>query len=376
MPERKTSVSIDGDRWLINGAPTYAGREFRGQSIEGLLLNSRMVNAIFDDDNPHTRSLWRYPDTGEWDAERNTSEFVAMLPEYRARGLIAFTVNLQGGAPCGYYRQEQFREHIRKIGMSVADEKLWTGVPGPDSQPWHNSAFDAEGGLKRPYMDRLSKILDEADALGMVAIVGLFYQGQDERLKDEKAVRRAVDNACGWLLGQGYTNAVVEINNECNTRYEHEILQPQRVHELIEQARGVTHGGRRLLVSTSYGGRRVPDDSVAKAADFILMHGNGVTDPNRIVEMVEQARALPGYTTKPVLFNEDDHYDFDRTLNNFSVALSKHAGWGYFDPGAGAGGSAAFGNYQDGFQIVPVNWGINTPRKRAFFEFLKEVTGA
>ena len=211
----------------------------------------------------------------------------------------------------------------------------------------------------------------------MVVILGLFYFGQDERLRNEHAVKRAVDEACGWLLDQGYTNVIIEINNECNVqRYEHEILQPHRVHELIQQAKGITRNGRRLLVSTSYGGRRVPDDSVAAVADFLLMHGNGVTDPNRIAEMVGEARALPSYKPMPILFNEDDHFNFDQPSNNFTVALSRYAGWGYFDPGEGAGGSAAFGDYSEGYQLVPTNWAINTPRKRAFFDLLKEVTGA
>ncbi len=51
------------------------------------------------------------------------------------------------------------------------------------------------------------------------------------------------------------------------------------------------------------------------------------------------------------------------------------AGWGFFDPGAGAGGGAAFGDYENGYQNPPVNWGINTPRKRGFFEFLGSVAG-
>ncbi len=159
-------------------------------------------------------------------------------------------------------------------------------------------------------------------------------------------------------------------------RYEHEILQPQRVHELIERAKGVTREGRRLLVGTSYGGRRVPDDSVCAVSDFLLMHGNGVTDPSQIGEMVDQARALPSYRPMPVLFIEDDHFDFDKPSNNFTVALSRFTSWGYFDPGQGAGGGAAAGDYAEGFQNVPVNWTINTPRKRGFFDLLRDVTGA
>src|SRR5687767_9286271 len=52
---RKTVVSIHGDAFHINGQPTYAGRTWQGKRIEGLLLNSRMVQGIFDDLNPMTR---------------------------------------------------------------------------------------------------------------------------------------------------------------------------------------------------------------------------------------------------------------------------------------------------------------------------------
>ncbi|HAL47822.1 MAG: hypothetical protein FI707_08575 [SAR202 cluster bacterium] len=371
-----TRVAIDGDSWMINGKPTYEGRTYRDWKIEGLLLNSRMANALFDDTNEVTRSLWRYPDSGDWDPDRNTSEFVAMLPEYREQGLLAVTVNLQGAAPFGYYRLPEFREYLRSLGVDRPDGEIWSGLPSPESQPWHNSAFDADGALTQPHLDRLTTVLGCADELGMVVILGLFYFGQDERLRDEAAVCRAVDETCGWLLDGGHTNVVIEINNECNVqRYEHEILQPDRVHELIERAKAITKDGRRLLAGTSYGGRRVPDDSVCAVSDFLLMHGNGVTDPNRMAEMVDQARALPSYTPMPVLFIEDDHFEFDKPLNNFAVALSRYASWGYFDPGEGAGGAAASGDYEEGYQNVPVNWSINTPRKRAFFDMVREVSG-
>jgi hypothetical protein len=31
----KTTVDVDGDRFLIDGCPTYPGRYFRGHRIEG-----------------------------------------------------------------------------------------------------------------------------------------------------------------------------------------------------------------------------------------------------------------------------------------------------------------------------------------------------
>jgi len=82
--------------------------------------------------------------------------------------------------------------------------------------------------------------------------------------------------------------------------------------------------------------------------------------------MVAKARALPAYRPMPILFNEDDHFEFEKPLNNFTAALSVYASWGYFDPGQS--------NYIDGYQCPPVNWGINTDRKRAFFRLVREVT--
>ncbi|HMO26254.1 MAG TPA: hypothetical protein PKB10_08290, partial [Tepidisphaeraceae bacterium] len=85
----QTCLDIDGVDFLINGRPTYEGVEWAGRRIEGLLLNSRMVQAIFDDEHPETRSCWAYLDTGQWDPDRNTREFCDMLPVYRRHGLLA-----------------------------------------------------------------------------------------------------------------------------------------------------------------------------------------------------------------------------------------------------------------------------------------------
>jgi len=162
----------------------------------------------------------------------------------------------------------------------------------------------------------------------------------------------------------------VEVNNECDVRYNHPILQPERVHELIERVARTSHNGRRLLVSTSYGGGKIPRENVVRVSDFLLLHGNGVSKPARIAEMVRQTRAVPGYSAKPILFNEDDHFDFDETENNFTAALSEYASWGYFDFRMKGEGIA------DGYQSVPVQWGLTSDRKRAFFRLLSEITGS
>ena len=80
-----TEISISGDAFFIDGVITYPGVSYQGRRIEGLLLNTRMVQGIFDDLNPETRHLWAYPDGSEWDANRNTAEFIAAMPAWAAR---------------------------------------------------------------------------------------------------------------------------------------------------------------------------------------------------------------------------------------------------------------------------------------------------
>jgi hypothetical protein len=340
--KRQTVVSIERNRFLINGKLTYAGRSWKGHRIEGLLFNARLVQGIFDDRNPDTIKRWAYPDTRKWDAERNTREFIAAMPTWHKHGLLAFTLNLQGGSPEGYSR----------------------------IQPWHNSAIEADGSLRKDYLGRLERILNRADELGMVVILGIFYFGQDERLKDEEAIKRAVDNAVTWILDRGYTNILIEINNECNVRYDHAILKPARVHELIDRVKTIKRDGRRLLVSTSYGGGVVPGGKVVQSSDYLLLHGNGLHKPEQMTEQIKKTRNMPEYHPVPLLYNEDDHFDFDKPRYNMLAAIEQYVSWGYFDFRMKGEG------FSDGYQSPPVDWGISSPRKKAFFGKLAEVTGA
>jgi hypothetical protein len=338
----KTKVSIVGEDFHINGIPTYAGREWNGHRIEGLLLNSRMVQGVFDDLNPETVSRWAYPDTKIWDAERNVSEFIAAMPLWKEKGLLAVTVNFQGGSPEGYSKV----------------------------QTWLTGAFESDGRLRPAFAQRMKRILDAADELGMVIILGYFYFGQDQNLADEAAVVRATDEATQWLLVGGWQNVLVEVNNECDVKaYDHDVLRPARVHELIERVKSQQKDGKRLLVGTSYGGRGIPKENVVRASDFLLVHGNGVKDPAVITQMIEQTRNVPGYRPMPILFNEDDHEQFDQPNNNFVAALAEHVSWGWFD--YRRQGEAL----NEGYQSPPVDWGIHSERKKSFFSFLSQVTG-
>ena len=124
----------------------------------------------------------------------------------------------------------------------------------------------------------------------------------------------------------------------------------------------------RLLTGTSYGGNGIPESNVVKTSQFLLIHGNGVKDPKRIAEMVRLTRAVEGWRPMPILFSEDDHFNFYKSENNMMSAISEYASWGYFDPGAS--------DYSGGYQCPPVDWGINSERKKAFFNLPRQVTGS
>ncbi len=335
-----TKVSIKGREWHVNGKPLHEGQMWGQSSMQGLLMNSRMVQGIFYDLNPETRPQWRYPD-GNWDPQRNTDEFCAAMADWRAHGLDAFTLNLQGGSPEGY----------------------------SESQPWHNSALQSHGALRADYMPRLTQILNRADELGMVVILGILYFGQDQRLTDETDVKRAVTETVDFVLDGGWKNVVLEIANEADLpHYSHPIIQEDRVHELIELAKEFADG--RLLTGVSMKGGGIPPAQVIAASDFILLHGNGVEGSAKLAEMVRTVEASPTYRGQPIVFNEDDHFDFAADDCHMKTAVRAGAGWGYFDYRMKDEG------YDEGYQSLPVNWGISSERKRGFFNLLKEMTGA
>ena len=338
----QTVVEIKGDQFFINGKPTYEGRYWQGHKVEGLLINSRMVQGVFDDINPTPIPSFAYPDTKKWDAKRNNREFVAAMQEWNSYGLNSFTLNMQGGSPVGYGAVKCL-----------------------------NPGFNPDGSLMKPYMKRIGNILKKADQLQMVVILGIFYFGQDQNITDEAAVKNAVRNLINWLFDKKYRNVIIEIANETNPKsYDHPILRPDRIHELIDLVKSMNQNGNRYLVGTSFSGLTVPTANVVKSSDFLLIHGNGAKDPKQIQKLIDDTKKVDGYRLMPVVNNEDDHFDFDKETNNFTVSIKNYCSWGYFDfrfPGET--------DIKEGYQTVPVDWGINSDRKKAFFNKVKEITG-
>jgi hypothetical protein len=267
----RTRVALEGSRFTINGAVTS-----RGEPSEGMLMNVRMVNSVFEDTNRPS-----------FDPNGNTTEFVNRMQEYVSLGVRGFTVSLQGGYP-GY-------EGAR------------------------NSAFNASGGLSTGYMARVARVIERADGLGAVIILSLYYQRQDQLLKDERAVRAGVVNAVNWVRNRGYRNVILEVANEYgHAGFKHAILRSDAgVASLIRLAQD-RHPGLLVSASSIRNGRTT--SQVASAADLILVHFNAVA----LSDIPARVRAIrESYPGKPIVCNEDG-----RTGSAAAAAASASVGAG------------------------------------------------
>jgi len=248
----QTRVAVVGGRWHVNGQVTYPGAQ-----AEGLLMNVRMVNAVFEDANRK-----------DFAPEANTARFLAAIPDYAAHGVRAFTIGLQGGFP---------------------------GYEGAV-----NSGLAPDGSLRPAYLDRTARVIEACDRQGIVVILGCYYQRQDQILRDETAVRDGTANAARWVRTRGYTNVLLEIANEFPHRgFDHVVLRSAEGEaSLIELARRAAPG---LLTSTSGIGDGKLAEPAAQASDFLLIHFNGVP----VAEIPGRIAALKRYG-KPIVCNEDD----------------------------------------------------------------------
>jgi hypothetical protein len=270
----RTRVAIKDNRWLINGRPTYASTR-----SEGLLLNVRMVNAVFEDR--------RRPD---FDPDANADRFLAKLPEYVAHGVRAFTISLQGGMP---------------------------GYEGAV-----NSAFRADGSLDEKYLKRVGRVIEACDRQGAVVILSCFYQRQDQVLKDEDAVRAGVTNVARWLKKRGFTNVVLEIANEYgHGGFDHKLLRSAEGQ--VELLRLAKAAAPELLVSTSSLGDGRIDAAVARASDFVLIHFNGVK-----LDLIGDRIAALRKFGKPIVCNEDDKIG-ESGVRAAELCVANRASWGF-----------------------------------------------
>ena len=339
-----TKISIKGENFYVNDKTTYPLTPYK--NVEGLLFNSRMIQGIFDDSNQSTVYLWKYPDTKKWDPDRNVDEFVGNLSLYKSKQLLSFTVGLQGGNPFGFGNNEP------------------SNITG---QPWIVSAFDFKTGeLNNKWMSRLSKVLAEADKLGMIPIINFFYPAQVKRFVSNDIIIDAIKNMVQWLLNTGYENIMIDVMNECQSQTQGPLNPNNGTYGMVETIAMIQNmSNGKLIVSSSLSAKEpVPPDPFIKQCDMVMFHADGLND-QQVANTIKQIRASDAYKAnpKPIVINEDNHSDFNSSNSNFATAVNGHTSWGYFGDCPKEGG-----DYKDGYQCPPVAWNINTDKKTGFFE--------
>ena len=273
-----TRIELDDKSWKINGELTY-----KGSWAEGLLLNVSMVNSTFEDRNPKTRPPG-------FDPDKNTEKFIARIPEYVSHGVLAFTLNLQGGSP----------------GYSGA----------------LNSAFEPDGELRPQSLKRVERVVEACDRAGAGVILGCFHHEQDQVLEDAAAVMRAVAATASWIKKKRYTNVLLEIANEYpGPDFDHEVIQSiDGIRPLILLARQTPPG---LLVSASGTGNGRSNHLVGMEADFILIHLDRVEEDD-ILRRVAAADKI----SKAIVCNRDARTG-EEGASALEATVNALASWGY-----------------------------------------------
>ena len=368
MYQAKTDLTSEEARFAINGGPTYQGIK----ALEGLLFNIRTVNATFDDtlgvvdwwDDDGSQDGNDHAAYGKWvspkSAFENTERYIACLAEYRAHGILAVNLDLQGGHPLND------KPWIQE-GSGSAGRR-----PNGHRDFYHNSGFGADGQIDPLYAQRISAIVEACDRLGMAVILQLFYFGQDTALPDEDAVRVAADSATDYVCNNGYRNVIIEIANEVmEGHYHHDILKPGRVTELIHRVRerAWRRHGQRLLVTTSEAAllnqRQWTEeqiDLVFSASDLVVIHGGDnietgrVGDASELAAKVERIRSSAWYQAnpRPIITNESQGQQAFEAMVRRGVS---------------------FGLHSSSFQTMfPPKWGVWDNDTRWFFERVRELT--
>lgn len=289
----KTVLEIDKTRFKINGKLTYSEIKGVKENALGLLMNARFIQGIFDDKTGRER----YARFGRdhFCPDENTKELIAALPEWYRYGLRAITVGFQGGGPC----------------FTINNFTI-------ENNPYSEDGTEIDG----EYLRRMKSIIDAADEIGMVVIVSLFYATQVRFLRDNGAIRSIVTKVSEWIRDNGFTNVIVEINNEHNDK---NYLKCPILHEGsgVAELIGIV---KSIIPNTpvgcsGFGGNY--DETIGEASSVVIIHGNGLTRQHlyKLIKRVKESQ--PG---KPIVINEDS-----QAIGQMDVTYREGVSWGYYN---------------------------------------------
>jgi hypothetical protein len=242
----QTTVSVQGSQILVNGTPST-------------LFGFRVASAAMRDD---------------W-----TDELISQLDTWRDHGVNSFIVWLQGSS--GGYTPVFTRD-----GKIDHDSSEITSIVGFGDDEQHTSNGTTTGAQ---VIERTRRIVQAADARGMVAIVGLFYRSAAEHESGDTLAAAARTAATAL---KDYSNVIFNVYNEPD-----DSNSIESEHSLEKYLKAVKEGAPGRLVGTG----TVETDESADIADMddvdVLMHDAGATGDEAIGAFDE----LANRTDKPII---------------------------------------------------------------------------
>ncbi len=181
--------------------------------------------------------LWGIRTASATENEVSTQHLIAQLEDYKSYGVNSIAVYFMGSNGGAY-------------------------------DPFNEEGTD----IDRNHLRRMKEIIDAAERMKMVVIVGIFYQNvprEKIRLKDWQACKNAVCTVAQWLKKQKYGNVILNIANEQNSAGHigkpwEKVRDPEYLLSLCYSIKKITPG---LIVGA--GGYDIEKNKIIGISDYI-----------------------------------------------------------------------------------------------------------
>ena len=177
--------------------------------------------------NGNAFDMWGIRVANALENDRTAFDLIANMDAYKKYGINTLAVFLMGG----WSGSANPFECDGSINAKLRGSLTYMGRGDCEEYMYHNQ-----------YLDRLSAIVEEADARDMVVNVGIFYQMRINQLSGGDAIRSAVRNVAKWLKAKEYKNIFMDLVNE----YAHNGFKHRNLCYGMKY-RGCTDGGEILI---------------------------------------------------------------------------------------------------------------------------------
>ncbi len=278
---------------------TYRDKE-HSKDARGKLAIVRVDQGLFQDE-------WLVEQT--FDARANTDALIGSLDAYKAYGVSAVAVSLQGADP-------RYGDAIPRRSGATYGEGKGTLV----------SAFEPDGSLKADWMERLEALLRATAERGMFVSITYFHPAQDEVLESPEAIVEAARNVTRWLIEKDFRNVIIDVATEWDIEgeWDHVTFVPRNIANLIRDVRDQFNGAEfSLPIGASSGPGLSYPVSLARACDVVLVSGAGFPGAQR----ARRLRQMAEYE-RPLLIIDGDARP-DAIRSDAHIALREASGWAF-----------------------------------------------